>query len=384
MAAMNDKHSGGIIGHVPGMGKTMMALAFVQARLHSDPPSCLFLVPPVIVKDIIDEAVRMTYLSCSSDEEDVGKCQLTVMSTNKLYSGPDKTKIYDYKWESIFIDESHVFRNTKTIMFNNVIKLHANNRWAMSGTSLINSSDDLYAVCHYIGVLKNRLQFDKLMKSGVITDKLLIQSTREDIEKLDLKELHETVVPLQLSEAERKEYVLVVRDKKRPQLQKINEVRQLSANCAAKRAAVRNQVAEIITRSPDDKIILFSNYISTMLMYEELLKEYLPLVFNGSKTEKARNAILHTFRTSPEHRVIIIGFKCGNAGINLQVANHVILNDPFWNESSNKQAIARSYRRGQTKPVHVTRYLVQSTIETGMHKISTNKDVKITRVLARG
>lgn len=55
--------------------------------------------------------------------------------------------------------------------------------------------------------------------------------------------------------------------------------------------------------------------------------------------------------------------KTGGIGINLTAADRVIMYDIDWNPQNDLQAIDRSYRIGQTKDVHVYKFVTEHTIE---------------------
>jgi DNA repair protein RAD5 len=47
--------------------------------------------------------------------------------------------------------------------------------------------------------------------------------------------------------------------------------------------------------------------------------------------------------------------------------------EPWWNESVENQAIDRVHRLGQTRPVFVTRYVIENSVEEKMLKIQEKK-----------
>ena len=75
--------------------------------------------------------------------------------------------------------------------------------------------------------------------------------------------------------------------------------------------------------------------------------------YDGSMTAKARNEAIMTFQDDANCRVMLISLKAGNSGLNLTVANHVLLLDPFWNPFVEYQAADRCHRIGQQKEVFV-------------------------------
>ena len=57
-------------------------------------------------------------------------------------------------------------------------------------------------------------------------------------------------------------------------------------------------------------------------------------------------------------QVFLLTYRAGGAGITLTAGTHIILCEPTLNPSFEKQAIGRSHRMGQTKPLTVTRMLM--------------------------
>jgi len=72
-------------------------------------------------------------------------------------------------------------------------------------------------------------------------------------------------------------------------------------------------------------------------------------------------------------KVMLISLKAGALGLNLTVANHVFLMDPWWQEGIESQAIDRCNRIGQTKPVHVYQLIAENTVESKVIEIQEKK-----------
>ena len=56
--------------------------------------------------------------------------------------------------------------------------------------------------------------------------------------------------------------------------------------------------------------------------------------------------------------VFLLSIKATSMGVNLVSANRVILVEPQWNPAIDRQALFRTYRYGQTKPVFVYRFVM--------------------------
>lgn len=88
---------------------------------------------------------------------------------------------------------------------------------------------------------------------------------------------------------------------------------------------------------------------------------------------EAREDAIRQFRESPLCNVIMLSTKLSASGSNLQCANNVILLDPPGHNPADggameQQAIARSVRLGQTRPVTVTRFAIKDSIEGGLYQ----------------
>ncbi|GJE87000.1 DNA repair protein [Phanerochaete sordida] len=116
----------------------------------------------------------------------------------------------------------------------------------------------------------------------------------------------------------------------------------------------------------NDKIVLISNYTSTMDVFEKMLraKRYGYFRLDGKMSVKKRQEVVDKFNNpeGPEF-VFLLSSKAGGCGINLIGANRLILFDPDWNPASDQQALARVWRDGQKKECFVYRFICTGTIE---------------------
>ena len=81
--------------------------------------------------------------------------------------------------------------------------------------------------------------------------------------------------------------------------------------------------------------------------------------------------------------VFLISLKAGGIGLNLTAADTVILYDPWWNPAVEAQAIDRSHRIGQDKPVFVHRLVTLGTIEEKMLELQRRKGALAEGLLIR-
>ncbi|TGJ74651.1 hypothetical protein EYR41_001626 [Orbilia oligospora] len=129
---------------------------------------------------------------------------------------------------------------------------------------------------------------------------------------------------------------------------------------------VREILKNIRENDPSEKTIIFSSFTSFLdLLSIPLDREdkYNFERYDGSMTAKDRNDAVINFTENPDITVMLVSLKAGNSGLNLTVASHVIIIDPWWNPYVEEQAIDRAHRIGQGRPVFVHRLIIENTVE---------------------
>ena len=113
-----------------------------------------------------------------------------------------------------------------------------------------------------------------------------------------------------------------------------------------------------------NKAIVFSNSVRLLNFVATLIDtKYGYVMHTGSMTQSKRNAAVDAFQTRDDVRVILVSVKTGGVGLTLTAANSVVILDAAWNPATDSQAVDRAVRYGQTRVVHVVRFVVLGTIE---------------------
>lgn len=94
---------------------------------------------------------------------------------------------------------------------------------------------------------------------------------------------------------------------------------------------------------------------------------------DGSVRGKERWQAIERFRKDPDTFVFLISTRSGGVGLNLQRADTVIFADSDYNPQTDLQAVARAYRLGQTKPIHVIKFLCANTVEESIYRRALKK-----------
>jgi DNA repair protein RAD16 len=96
-------------------------------------------------------------------------------------------------------------------------------------------------------------------------------------------------------------------------------------------------------------------------------------ILSGSMNIDMRDKIIKVFNTDPTLKVLLISLKAGGVALNLTVASHIFLMDPWWNPAAEYQAIDRTHRFGQHKPIYATRFIMENTIEERILSLQEKK-----------
>jgi len=143
---------------------------------------------------------------------------------------------------------------------------------------------------------------------------------------------------------------------------------------SSKITALINHLEEGMGGSPV-KTVVFSQWTSYLDIIGKCLNRR-GIFFarlDGSMSRKARVREIKRFKEDPDLGVFLMSLKAGALGLNLTVAQRVILTDPWWNPATEDQATDRVYRIGQTKDVEVIRLIMKDSVEEGIIEIQERK-----------
>ncbi len=122
------------------------------------------------------------------------------------------------------------------------------------------------------------------------------------------------------------------------------------------------------------KALVFSQFTDFLALLRERLDmagltyQYL----DGSTPAAERTKRVAAFQAGASD-MFLISLKAGGFGLNLTVADYVIIADPWWNPATEEQASARAHRIGQLRPVTVYRLVTQGSIEEKIVKLHRSK-----------
>jgi helicase SWR1 len=97
------------------------------------------------------------------------------------------------------------------------------------------------------------------------------------------------------------------------------------------------------------------------------------LRLDGATKVEQRQILTDRFNNDPKIPVFILSTRSGGLGINLTGADTVIFYDLDWNPAMDKQCQDRCHRIGQTRDVHIYRFVSEYTIESNILRKSNQK-----------
>lgn len=131
-------------------------------------------------------------------------------------------------------------------------------------------------------------------------------------------------------------------------------------------------IDEILNDDPQQKVIIFTEFVATQQYITNLLLQrgYSVTILNGAMDMEARDSALREFRKQTN---VFISTDAGGEGLNLQFANIIINYDLPWNPMKIEQRCGRVDRIGQQRDVHIYNFIVGDTVENRVREVLETK-----------
>jgi len=129
---------------------------------------------------------------------------------------------------------------------------------------------------------------------------------------------------------------------------------------SAKRAHLRDLLAQLVAEGR--RVLVFSQFVEMLRLIEADLTQAGIAHLSLTGQTQNRAAVLDAFAQG-DAPVFLLSLKAGGVGLTLTEADTVILYDPWWNPAVERQAMDRTHRIGQDKPVFVHRLVAAGTVE---------------------
>ncbi|EPS43194.1 hypothetical protein H072_2826 [Dactylellina haptotyla CBS 200.50] len=134
------------------------------------------------------------------------------------------------------------------------------------------------------------------------------------------------------------------------------------------------------------RALIFTQMTKVLDILEQFLNihghRYLRL--DGATKVEQRQILTERFNNDNRILVFILSTRSGGLGLNLTGADSVIFYDLDWNPAMDKQCQDRCHRIGQTRDVHIYRFVSEFTIESNILRKSTQKQMLDDVVIQEG
>jgi SNF2 family DNA or RNA helicase/uncharacterized Zn finger protein len=414
---------GGILADDMGLGKTLQSIALLltdKERKQDRKPS-LILAPASLVYNWKNELEKFApslraEVMIGSPQERLNMLQsgthLDVWITSYPTLRQDIEFYMQYEFSTLILDEAQAIKNNTTKTAQAVREVKAETRFALSGTPIENSIDELWSIFQTIipDFFPNQKAFRQLSPEKVskMIKPFLLRRVKKDV----LKELPDKIETLQVSELtkQQKELYLAYLERIKAETQEslegegfqksrmkilagLTRLRQLCCHPSLflddynGDSGKLEQLMEIALNAIENgrRILIFSQFASMLrIIRESLQKEGISFFYlDGQTPSKERVQLVDRFNQG-ESDIFLISLKAGNTGLNLTGADTVILYDLWWNPAVEEQAAGRAHRMGQKNVVQVIRLITKGTIEEKIYELQQTKKELIETVLEQG
>lgn len=304
-------------------------------------------------------------------------------------------------------DEAHAFRNNTSLLYQAVLKIHADFPIALTGTPMVNALDELWTLMsvlnpallgdyetfqdHFIHPINVNLQDEHTAILRKLVAPYFLRRLRRDV--LDsLPERQDEQVWCDMTEAQAalyEEEQSKMRNLLMDAEQANNRIVVLAAITRLRRLACSpwleqkegdsGKVQEVFDRleelrDTDHKVLLFSEFTSFLDIIAKEMENrgWTYDLLTGQSRD--RETIVKHFQQTPSCQFFLVSLKAGGEGLNLTEADYVFLLDPWWNHAAEEQAIARAHRSGQRRSVMVYRFITRGSLEEQILKVQDRKD----------
>ena len=430
---------GGILADDMGLGKTLQILALIaHARETGERRPFLVVAPTSVLSTWRSEAARFApglsvevvdatrakrrraVAELAADADLVVTSYTLLRLDEREFTGPE--------WAGVVLDEAQFVKNPQTRQHLAARALRSDVTIAVTGTPMENSLRDLWALLsltapglfpsarrfreEYIGPIERGkvpenaeggpYRAARLARLRRRIRPLVLRRTKEDVAR-DLPAKQEQSLEIELAPPHRELYDTVLQRERQKILGLLDDLdrsrfivfrsltllRMLSLAPqlvdpshahlpSAKLDALLELLPEIVAEG--HRALVFSQFTSFLdLAAARLDAAGIPYAHLDGSTRR-RDAVIERFRAG-DAPVFLISLKAGGFGLTLTEADYVFLLDPWWNPAAEAQAVDRTHRIGQDRPVMVYRMIAAGTIEEKVMALQRRKARLFTAVM---
>ncbi len=414
---------GGCLALDMGLGKTPTMLAHIMVSGGEGP--ALVIAPPAVVGNWASEArkfvpglkVRVHHGPNRAEGADIRRVveKADLVITTYGTAVRDIGELERIVWDKVVLDEAQAIKNPLSDTAQQLRRLDARTRVALTGTPIENGLGDLWAIIDFTnpGLVGGRSAFiSQLSRSTGSGDSaeralralngiLVFRRTKAEpaiaaelpdrIDELDHCAmtpeqigLYQAILDNLVSETAQSEDG---NQRKGAVLAAITALKQICNHPAAYqhddesldgRSGKLARLNEIIDNvfAANERVLIFTHFAT----WGERLAGYLTKrtgkkvnCYHGGLSRGARDKMVSEFQALDEAGAMVLSLKAGGTGLNLTAASHVVLYDRWWNPAVEDQARDRVWRIGQKNTVICHRLVCPGTVDERVEEVVAGK-----------
>jgi hypothetical protein len=407
---------GGCLALDMGLGKTPTMLAHLGRTAGSG--TALVVAPPAVVGNWAAEAKKFTpglrvvvhhgasRASARELEREIARADVVITTYGTAVRDVDA--LAQHTWDRVVLDEAQAIKNPANETAQQLRRIPARSRIALTGTPIENGLGDLWAILDFTnpGLVGSRPTFiSQLSGEGeaalrALNGLLVFRRTKTEpevaaelpdrIDELD----HCTMTPEQIGLYQAVLDGLVADSsevggdpKQGAILAAITALKQICNHPAAYqddgqplagRSGKLTRLEEIVESvfAAGERILVFTHFAE----WGKKLADHLtattgvPIAcYHGGLARGARDKLVADFQAGTGPGALVLSLKAGGTGLNLTAASHVVLYDRWWNPAVEDQARDRAWRIGQTRTVVSHRLVCPGTVDERVEEVVAGK-----------
>lgn len=417
--SLSHYHLGGILADDMGLGKTLQTIAYILSEPSELPH--LIVVPSSVVYNWKNECAKFApdlqvEIMAGTPAERAEKIKLSgdqdIWITSYATLRQDIEHYRQLNFQTMILDEAQYIKNYATKTSKAVREIKASRRFALSGTPIENSIEELWAIFQVVlpGLMPSQRRFKQLSHDRIasITKPFILRRLKQDV-LTELPDKIESVYVSELTKQQKDLYVGYLSQLRKQADESIKQsgfdqsrmkilagITRLRQLCCHPSLFIENypgqsgkleQLMETVkqTHVNGGRMLIFSQFTSMHeIMKEKLEAEGFSCFYlHGGTPAKERVEMSERFNNG-EKDIFLISLKAGGTGLNLTGADTVILYDLWWNPAVEDQATGRAHRFGQKNVVQVIRLITEGTIEEKIYDLQQKKRELIDQVIQPG
>ncbi|WML57711.1 DEAD/DEAH box helicase [Neobacillus sp. PS2-9] len=412
---------GGILADDMGLGKTIQSLAYIVSELpeiRKSKEPVLIVCPASLTYNWLSEirkfAPKLMAIVIDGDKTERAKrlkkvTEVDVMIISYPLLRREISWLEKQTFHALFFDEAQAFKNPLTQTARAAKKLMSRHRFALTGTPVENSLEELWSIFHVVfpELFLGLKEYSKLSRKMIARRirPFLLRRLKEDV-LAELPEKMESRESVELYPEQKRLYAAYLAKLRHDTLKHLdrdtirkNRIKILAGLTRLRQlcchpglfvdgykggAAKLDQLMRIVDESKlsGRRVLIFSQFTKMLdLIGRRLQAKGMPFFYlDGQTPPEERVEICDRFNQG-ERDLFLISLKAGGTGLNLMSADTVILYDTWWNPAVEEQAADRAHRMGQKNVVQVIKLVARGTIEEKMNELQDKKRDLIDEVI---